>query len=287
MSAASLNQAFGSYGDTSGRWTGADSTVSVALPDGRLIWLFSDTFLGTVNADGSRPRSSPFINNSIVVQEGTSLVSTYHGGTLSAPTSLIPAPANEMYWVNDAVVEGNTVRALYGHMRKTGEGSLEVKLVSTALVTFALPSLTVTSVTELPLGDQIMWGVSLLEAGGFTYIYGSETSAEGMRFPHLARAPTGGLGGAWSFWTGTGWSTMAADSVRLPLSGVGVAFAVERVGGKYVLATIEGNLPFNAAAVAYTADSPNGPFSGPTYLFTAPEPTAGSSVIVYDLRIHP
>lgn len=37
-------------------WTGADSTFSVGLPDGRIVWLFSDTFLGPINPDGvSRP----------------------------------------------------------------------------------------------------------------------------------------------------------------------------------------------------------------------------------------
>src|SRR6266540_6511735 len=89
--AAQLNTLWNTYGDQGGHWTGADSTVSVPLPDGRVAWLFSDTFLGTVAADHSRPKNSPFIHNSIVVQQGGQLVQTVTGGTPSAPASLVNA----------------------------------------------------------------------------------------------------------------------------------------------------------------------------------------------------
>src|SRR5918994_203194 len=69
LSAGTLTAMFQRYGDTSGRWLGADRTASVRLPDGRLLWLFSDTFLGRPAQDGSRPRSSSFIHNSAVVQD--------------------------------------------------------------------------------------------------------------------------------------------------------------------------------------------------------------------------
>jgi hypothetical protein len=71
-----LTAMFNDYGNTSGRWSGGDSTVSVALPDGRTAWIFSDTMLGTVNADFTRPRTSPMINNSLVVQTGDALTAT-------------------------------------------------------------------------------------------------------------------------------------------------------------------------------------------------------------------
>src|SRR5688572_17696434 len=67
MSAATLNAMWTAYGDAGGHWTGGDSTVSVPLPDGRVAWLFSDTFLGTVNADHSRPANTPMVSNTLVV----------------------------------------------------------------------------------------------------------------------------------------------------------------------------------------------------------------------------
>ena len=48
---AELTREFARYGDDAGRaddWTGGDGTHSVRLPDGRVLWLFSDTYLGQV-----------------------------------------------------------------------------------------------------------------------------------------------------------------------------------------------------------------------------------------------
>src|SRR6266545_4577777 len=262
MSAAALNTLFNAYGNTSGRWSGADSTASVLLPDGRAAWLFSDTFLGTVNADFSRPTTSPFINNSIVVQDGTSLVATLHGGTVSAPESLVRATqAGEFYWVGDGTVDGGALRVLYNRYRRTGVGSLDVALAGTALVTFDLPGLTLRGITELPLGTTVGWGSAMLEDGGYTYVYGTEGTADGMKFAHLARVPAGGLAGPWQFWTGSGWSTTESASARL-MSGVGTSFGIQKVNGQYVVVTQETGLIFHPGFVAYTAATPTGAPTG-------------------------
>ena len=288
MTAAQLNTAFGTYGDTSGKWSGGDATTSIALPDGRDAWFFSDTLLGTVNADHSRPTSSPFIHNSIVVQDGTSLVSTRYGGTASAPDSLVKPSdgSSDYYWVADGAVEGSVLRMFYQRMRATGTGSLDFTEVGTALVTYSLPALTVQSVVDLSLSSSIAWGSAVLQDGGYTYIYGSESTPSAVRFAHLARVPQGGLTGAWQFWTGSTWSSSEADSARL-LSGVGTGFGVQRVGSQVVLITEDTNLLFNPDVVAYTATAPTGPFAGPIELFTAPEPAQRDGNIVYDARLHP
>ncbi|MEV4131875.1 fibronectin type III domain-containing protein [Dactylosporangium sp. NPDC049742] len=291
MTGTQLTTAFNTYGDTSGRWSGADSTTSVLLPDGRIVWLFSDTLLGTVNADHSRPRSSPFINNSMVVQDGSALTTTLTGGTASAPQALLPQTADgQFYWVGDGEVEGSNLRVVYNRYRRTGTGSLDVALSGTVLATFALPSLALTGVTDLTpaVGSTVTWGAQLVTDGGFTYIYGSDyVPADAMRFARLARVPAGGLSGPWEFWNGTSWSASAASSARLPLSGVGTAYGVQKLGGQWVLVTVESNVVFNAQVVAYTASNPWGPFSGPVDLLTAPEPANQSGVIVYDAHVHP
>jgi hypothetical protein len=110
MSAEQVGEMFRAYGDEGGHWTGGDSTVSALLPDGRVVWLFSDTFLGSVNPDGSRPRETPMVNNTMVVQDGTALVDTRHGGNADSPTSLVqPEQPEEFFWVADAVVESGTL----------------------------------------------------------------------------------------------------------------------------------------------------------------------------------
>ncbi|WP_433794544.1 phospholipase A2 [Actinoplanes sp. CA-252034] len=286
MSAAALDQAFNAYGNTGGEWTSGDSTVSIPLPDGRNAWLFSDTLIGAVGAGGTLPENTPMINNSLVVQDGSRLVDTRHGGTAAAPKSLVqPADgSSDKYWVGDGTVEGSTLRVVYQRMRGTGAGPLDFALLDSAVVTFDLPALTVRSVTDRGYGNKVAWGSAVVEDGAYTYIYGAEDAGP-LRFAHLARVPAGGLAGAWQFWTGTGWSDSAAASARV-MSGVGAGFGVHKVDGSYVLVTQEANLTFSPDFVAYTATSPTGPFTGPVPLFTAPEPANVAGSIVYDSRLH-
>ncbi|MER7417956.1 fibronectin type III domain-containing protein [Micromonospora peucetia] len=284
MSADRLTALFERYGETSGRWNGADRTASVRLPDGRLLWLFSDTFLGPVGPDGSRPRTASFINNSAVVQQGDVLHETVHGGTAEEPASLVPPPAaDQFHWIGDAQVVGETLQILVNRYRGTGDGPLDHVLLGTSLATFTLPGLTPTTVRPLPLGERISWGSALLRDGGHTLIYGTEASGE-TKFAHVARVAGDDLGGPWEFWTGSDWAPEADRSARV-LSGVGTSYGVQRVGDRYVLVTHENNLVFSANLVAYSAAGPTGPFDGPGYLHQAPETDAGH--LVYDADLHP
>ncbi|MEU4474666.1 phospholipase A2 [Micromonospora sp. NPDC023888] len=285
MSAAAANAMWTAYGNSGGRhWTGGDRTVSVALPDGRVAWLFSDTYLGTVNADGSRPPSA-MVHNALVVQDESGLVETRYGGTPTEPKSFMCDDSVGLgCWVADAIVDGSTVRVLVNNYESVGPGALDVRPTGTALVTLSLPALSVQGVQQLPLGSSTTWGQELVNEGGFTYIYGSE-HAQDMKFVHLARVPEGGLAGQWQFWTGSGWSSRESDSTRIA-SGVGTAFAVHKVDGRYLLVTVEGHLPFNSAVVAYTASALTGPFGGPIELARAPEANDSRPIMVYDADVH-
>ncbi|BEL05880.1 hypothetical protein Q0Z83_040710 [Actinoplanes sichuanensis] len=284
--AGQLNNLFTTYGNAGGHWTGADATASVPLPDGRTAWLFSDTFLGTVNADGSRPTGTPLVNNTIVVQSGDSLVSTLHGGTAAAPEALVkPAQAGEFFWVADGTVENGSLKVLYNRYKRVGSGNLEMEITGTSLATFALPSLTLSNVTDLPLSAKNAWGGAILEDGAYTYVYGTDQTS-GLKFAKVARVPAGGLGGAWQFWTGSAWSSTETDATKV-LSGVGTAFGVQKVGNQYLLATQENNALFDPQYPIYTATSPVGPFDAPKYLFTTPEQKPGEPIVSYDAHLHP
>jgi hypothetical protein len=287
MSAVELNDMWTRYGDSPGfHWTGGDRTVSVDLPGDQVGWLFSDTFLGSVGADNTRPANQAMVHNSLVVQTRKQLTSTLHGGSPAVPLSLMCDDRVGLgCWVGDAVVDGDHLRVVVNHYAKTGPGVLDVQRTSTSLVSLALPHLTVAGTKPLPLTRGIAWGQSIVDDGGFSYVYGSERTDD-FQFAHLARAPAGKLDGPWEFWDGTTWSPEEARSARLA-SGVGTSFSVDRIGDQWVLISMESHLPLNSSVVAYTATALTGPFTDPVELFRVPETDDQRPVIVYDATLHP
>ncbi|HET8680436.1 MAG TPA: fibronectin type III domain-containing protein [Micromonosporaceae bacterium] len=287
MSAGQVMTMFGGYGDAGGHWTGGGSTASVPLPDGRVAWLFSNAYLGAVNADGSRPESSPMVPNTLVVQDGAELVGTLHGGSTAWPEALVkPDRHDERIEVQSGIAESGVLKVVCLRYRRFGDGIFDTELMGTSLATFALPALALSSVVDLPVGRATYWGSALLVDGSYTYVYGMSPGLAGVKYGHVARAAVGSLDGAWQFWDGTGWSAAEVDAARL-LSGVGTTYAVQRVGSDYVLVTQENNLILDPQFVAYTAPSPTGPWSGPIQLLTAPEQKPGTQRIVYSARLHP
>jgi hypothetical protein len=281
------------YGDTGGGWTGADSTYSVPLPDGRDVWLFSDTFLGPVGADHTRPLTAPFIHNSMVVESHHRLT-TVTGGTVTHPESLVgPTPSgpptdpstqnSSWYWSGDGTVEGNRLRVFYLRFVATGSGSFDFRWDSTAIATFSLPDLKLLSLTPTYGGGGVTWGSALLEDGGWTYVYGIEDLGAG-KYMHLARARTGDLLGAWQFWTGSGWSSDPASSTRL-MDGVSNEYSVSKVDDEYVLVTMDTSVPLGREIVAYTSASPTGPFANRMHVYDTPE--TGGNIFTYNAHAHP
>lgn len=283
-----LDSLWNDYGDQGGHWTGGDRTVSVELPDGRTAWLFSDTFLGDVNTDRSRPSDAPLVNNTLVVEEDGLLGPTLHGGTAEQPTALVTPPEEEIkLWVADGTVESGQLKVLYTQIEQTGGSALDLQMRGTSLATFSLPELELTGLTSLPLGDSIAWGQEIIHSEGYTYVYGSEDEGGLAKYLHVARVPEGNIEGDWEFWTGSSWSSDQSQSKRL-LTGIGQAFSVAQVADQFVLVTMDTNITFNSTVVVYTASSPVGEFGDPRAVFDAPE-TEGTDkpIFVYDTAIHP
>jgi hypothetical protein len=279
---------FDSYGNDNtllDDWTGSDGAMSVVLPDGRVVWDFSDTFLGFVNSDGSRPGGQPLINNTMIVQDGDALVQTLHGGTAESPTALIiPTDQDAWYWVNDMTVETDRLRVFVMEFVRTGPGIFDFQWVGNAIASFVLPDLTLENVVPTHGENNVMYGAALLEEGGYTYIYGTEDVSGTEKYLHIARATAGDVFGAWEFYTGTGWSSDPTSSARL-LRGVGNGFGVAKVSNRFVLFTMDSLFPFSDELVMYSSNNPEGPFGNRKLVYRTPE-TRGNR-FTYDAHVHP
>jgi hypothetical protein len=283
-----LRDRFGTYGDTAGRWTGADSAYSVELPDGRIAWIYSDTFLGEVDENHGRPLDSLFIHNSINVDDDGA-ITTFTGGTGDAPESLVKvAGADEnrdWYWFGDATVHGDELQVMLVEFVKTGDTMWDFAFAGNGVATFDASTLELRSVVDLAT-DGVNWGSAIYEdpEAGYTYVYGVE-DLQSQKFAHLARVAGGDLAdGTWEYLGESGWSTDPAGSKRI-LEGVSNEFSVSRFQGRYTLVTGDATEILSSAIVMYRSESLEGPFTGKTELYRTPE-TSGN-VFTYNAKAHP
>ncbi|MER5658756.1 DUF4185 domain-containing protein [Streptomyces sp. NPDC002131] len=310
---ARRTDAFARYGDDAGRaddWTGGDGTHSVRLPDGRLLWLFSDTYLGQVYAPPNpvgesyawRDASTPLVRNAAVVmsRDGRLL------STLPAP--LFPDPAPQQWrWPVAARVEprspgsGEQVLRVLLWTRSTGPAPWIYGVpAATEVATLSLPALRLEGITTVldqrPVRDasrRVLFGTAAVDADGWTYVFGGDDGrAVGRRASraYVARVPSGRLGepGAWEYWDGTAWTVRGRPAPVLGngrSTGVGSAFSVVRDGGTYVLFTMAAGAAGLTTVTSYWACAPTGPWHGPARGFRPPLPRG--EVAAYNPQAHP
>ncbi|WP_166345780.1 DUF4185 domain-containing protein [Phytoactinopolyspora limicola] len=271
-------------------WTGADSTYSVLLPDGRTAWLFSDTFLGAVNPDRSRPDDGVhLVNNSIVVQDGDELT-TLVGGTLDEPESLfIPTDGSSWYWVYDGVVEDDELQIFLIKFTRFGDGMWDWEWSGTDVATLSLPDLEIQEFVPLEVDNGIQYGAYVLPHRDYTYIYGIEDRGV-PKLGHVARAPRGEVlaQDEWEYFTGSGWS--ADPAATAPFLGDSIAneYSVTPMRGGYVLITLDTSVPLDEwrDVVAYYSCSPEGPWTKRTVIYEAPE-ADDPELWPYNAHAHP
>lgn len=289
-----LTTLFTTYGNDNTRhddWTGADGTYSVRLPSGRELWVFSDTFLGQVNPDGSRPPvveeggTTVFINNSFAVERDGRL-RTITGGTRDEPEAVMPPRDDDhWFWAGDVTLAGGIVEVTYQEYERFGDGPWDWRWHRNVVARFAQGRLDrPLSVHDLPSGNGVAWASGLLKDGDHTYVYGVEDLGA-TKYMHIARVKGHSLLGTWEFLTADGtWSRNETDSARV-MAGVANEYSVTKVGDGYVLITHDTTEALSARIVAYSSCSPAGPFTGKQLLYTTPE--TGGNIFTYNAHAHP
>jgi hypothetical protein len=303
---STLNSKFNTYAASAGLgdWVGGDSTYSVVLPNGKTVWIYSDTFTGPVNPDGSIPWTNDFIHNSMLLDANGTMV-TKRGGTASNPSALLsPSDPTHWYWADAAQVStsDNTLQVIYMEMQPidpNGTGPFNFEWVRNVLARYRLTDLHLLSTSTLPSTvANLEWSAWLYKSGGFTYIYGIEDTASNPDYVHVARVSGDDLRGTWKYYNGgtsgtesLNWSTGEANSARSGQD-IGNNYSVSLIGGVYVLVTQDTSVPFGQDIVAYYSCSPRGPFTTKTFVYHVPE--AGlfgtyhdSNIIFYNAHEHP
>ena len=253
----------------SGTWAGGDGASSVRLPDGRLLWLFGDTFHGTTTATGARTSTS-VVRNSVVVTDGTC------ARPLTTTVDALPGRGATWLWTTHAVVtraataSGTSQLTVFAQrVSRTGAGPFDFRRTGTAVVSMSVPWLgtpRVGAVDDLPDGT-ILWGAAVVPDGAVTWVYGTRAVRQTLVFGRellLARAPTSTLGdtSTWSYRTANGWSPRpdSAHVLRPARLGVSTVPSAMKAGSTYLIVTKPQEF-LDARIVLLSASTPWGPWT--------------------------
>ena len=252
-------------------WVGGDATNSVALPDGRDCWIFSDTITSSSAA------GLTFAHNSIVV--------TGRGAPQVIADPLPQPSAHAFYWAGAARVEGKQVWEIAARIVQTGPGLWDLRFAGNYLARITIADWRLASITSLAGSTgTIDWGVAMLDHGPYTYIYGSESQGLSS-WMHIARVPKGRLDMPWSYDTSSGWApNAAAVSLRL-LPGVAPAFSVIDLGAGHGIRVITQQPMMGQAIYSWRASSPIGPFTTRHTIYNTG--SYGARTYTYNTLAHP
>src|SRR6516164_788344 len=84
------------------RWLGADGAFTIDLGDGRVLWLFGDSFIAT--SDAHVRSEATLVRNSVAVMTGTDLATatlTFAWNDTSPPDSFFAQDADRWFWPAD------------------------------------------------------------------------------------------------------------------------------------------------------------------------------------------
>ena len=271
--AADFNQLFTRYG---GGWTGGDATYSVPLPDGRTLWLFGDSFMGTVKPDRSRPPGG-FQRNAFVVQDGDELTTL----TGAASAFMAPAESGWWYWPGHGSAHGDTLQVVMFGFKSTGGGAWDFAYASVDVATFHLPDFTLLSLERKVTDPTVNYGACLLEDGGYTYLYGAEKVGL-SKFLHVARVKGHDLNGSWEYFNGTDWTSDPAAGARV-FANVSEQFSVFRHNNHFYLLTQHHIL--GGEIYLYDADNPAIGFEHKRTVYCTPQSQV-SNLFTYNAFAH-
>lgn len=282
-------------------WIGADGDVTVALPDGVTLWLFSDTFVGDVR-DGHRANVR-MINNSAAWQRGTNPAASvkffYRKSPDGNPASLItPADGNGHFWLGDGAMAGGKLFLFLAQIEVTDtKSAFGFRQIALWLGEISNPPAPPTqwriTQSKVPFatfgaGEYRTFGSAVLATNGFVYVYGVHERQHTGKQMILARAPESSPGGftSWRFRTHGGWSTNAADAVDL-CGNVANEYSVTWLPAlrKFVLICTENGL--SEKVIARTAPEPWGPWSAPDVVYRCPEMAWDRRNFCYAAKAHP
>ena len=276
----------------SGGWTAGDATLSVPLPDHRVIWLFGDSY--TVNVD-TITNSLPClfqVRNCYMVQDSVNrsvfktILDTTMTGVNQTTFKIVPNDTT-LLWPGHGYVRNDTV-----YLFTERYNSTTLAYLGCYLVKLKFPDLHQVGIYHVhDNGANAIYGRAVIAdtASGYLYIYGNRLNWIVWE-PVVARCSISNPLLPWEYYDGSGWSWSPGQAMPISSDPVSPGFSVMKQNGGYYLVTQEnGYLECGLGREIYSYASPEpwGPFTGKKLLYTEESKFNGWYLLTYNAQAHP
>lgn len=275
-------------------WSGGDGSYSIALPGGLALWLFGDSFIGTIDS-GTR-EGNQMVHNAVAIQNIEKHTMSFYWNRQNKAGSYFPDGKDYWYWPGDGVFLNGKV---YCFAKKTGmiKGKeddpfgfvwLQDELV---VIDNPLESPDNWQCRHVPVpfsNKQIHIGTACLADSGYLYILGQKETARAflarLSVNHLENLELDSFEflasskGGKTFWVKDPkaasiiWQQAAAEA------------SLSKIHGSYLCLYHKNGL--GAEVVVRTAKSIEGPWSDEKLVYTIPEKQCKRG-FTYAAKAHP
>jgi len=278
-----------------GSVTAGDGMYSIALPDGRSIFLMGDSYIGPVS-DGQRSTSDHMYRNTYILYDNGKVSAIYGAnGNVKSSAAVPPGSPNEQkwYWPGHGFVNSDKLYIFQTLMYQGSEGMWGFMYETTHILEYNLPDLKLNKTTPIPFtgSRDIHYGMAVLKEGETVYIYAQvdiRNDANPISEVLIARSTINNLYTNWEYYNGSGWSQNASAAVKLEgLASVPVSsqFNVFKLRNKYVLLTQKKT--FGSGEIyTFISDTPYGPWRNKKLVFKTTEQNT-PNLFTYNAMAHP
>ena len=274
-----------------------DGGYSIPLLDGRVLWLFGDSYIDHYD---SATKTVPCLfqvrncallqpaNHSWQWQQTQTLLSTGEG----SKSYLKNKPDGTYFmWPGAGVQVKDTVYILCLSLKNVPGGLGFDSAGPPLLAKIKFPEMRVAGFTELSQDfNGVGFGQGFIkdEAAGYVYVYGSKSSGLFTNNIYAGRFPIDTPSANWQFWDGGSWNN---DAQKIAPIGSVPAFSthVSKVKDKYLLLSADFSLGCDQGKNIYasTSNSPTGPFSEKKLIYTIADTVQGHYPFFYLPIAHP
>jgi hypothetical protein len=285
-------------------WIGGDGDFSVAISPRQTLWIFNDTWVGSVR-QGKRVNPT-MVNNTLALQDGhgkdAKVQFVVRRDDKGKPTAFItPSDKRGWYWPMAEAVSGDRLLLFLAQIERSKTAGVFgfhhlgrwlgiVENPRDPPLSWRIAQRKVPCEIVTP-GREMAFGAAVLRDGDYTYIFGTDEDRERFgpnRYLVVSRVPaaTADDFAAWRFYRDGRWDADYHNAARI-VRGMGSESSVSYLPDfkQYVLVYTDGGM--SPRILARTAAAPWGPWSAATTIYECPESGWDKKIFCYAAKAHP